>query len=388
MTRDHVEIVMIAAGWAAVVGLAGLALAWLLRGRSLRWLPAGVALVAVAAVVAGMVGTARAMFISAHDYSVVLWVCAVAGLVSAIFAVLVGTAVVRWSRQLQQGALSLGESGRYDAEVGGPAEFTGLSEQLKESSRRLAESRERERRIEESRRELVSWVSHDLRTPLAGLRAMAEALEDGMAEDPARYHRQITEEVNRTVRMVDDLFELSQIHAGMLVPSLQTVALGDLVSESLAAAESVAASKGVRLDGRVDGDVLVHVDPGAMSRIIGNLIMNAIRHTPADGAVQVRGWSSADTVGLSVRDACGGIPREEIDRVFDVAFRGGAARTPDPAADSSGAGAGLGLAIVRGLTEVHRGRVRVENVEDGCRFVVTIPGIPDVLEHGLSPSRG
>jgi signal transduction histidine kinase len=215
---------------------------------------------------------------------------------------------------------------------------------------------------------------------------MAEALEDGMAEDPARYHRQITEEVNRTVRMVDDLFELSQIHAGMLEPSLQTVALGDLVSESLAAAESVAASKGVRLDGRVEGDVLVHVDPGAMSRIIGNLIMNAIRHTPSDGAVQVRGWASADSVGLSVRDGCGGIPGEEIDRVFDVAYRGGAARTPDPAAAWSGTGAGLGLAIVRGLAEVHSGRVQVENVADGCRFVVTIPAPPEGLGEDFSPS--
>ena len=122
---------------------------------------------------------------------------------------------------------------------------------------------------------------------------MTEALEDGMVDDPARYHRQISAEVNRTVRMVDDLFELSQMHAGLLVPTPETVALGDLVSESLAAAESVAAVKGVRLDGYVDSEVLVHVDPNAMSRVIGNLLMNAIRHTPSDGSVQIRGWSQA-----------------------------------------------------------------------------------------------
>ena len=373
MTSDELQIVMIAAGCAAAVGVIGLAFAWLFRGASLRWLPAGVAVVAVGAIIAAVVGTARAMFISGHDYTVVIWVCVVAGLVSLGFAVLVGAAVVHWSRRLHEGARELGESGRYDAEVRGPAEFSALSDQLRESSERLEEARERERRLEESRRELVSWVSHDLRTPLAGLRAMAEALEDGMVDDPARYHQQISAEVNRTVRMVDDLFELSQIHAGVLVPSPQTVALGDLVSESLAAAESVAASKGVRLDGHVDEDVLVHVDPNAMSRVIGNLLMNAIRHTPSDGSVQIRGWSGADSVGLSVRDGCGGIPREDIDRVFDVAFRGGAARTPDAVTATSGSGAGLGLAIVRGLIEVHRGRVDVENVEDGCRFVVTIP---------------
>jgi signal transduction histidine kinase len=373
MTHDELVIIGIAAGCSASVGVIGLAVAWALRGASLRWLPAGVALVGTAAMIAAVIGTSRAMFISEHDYVVVLWVCLVAGIVSACFASLVGAVVVRSSRQLQEGALRFGESGRYDADVSGPAEFTALNEQLRESSRKLAEAREREQRLEESRRELVSWVSHDLRTPLSGLRAMTEALEDGMVDDPARYHRQISAEVNRTVRMVDDLFELSQMHAGLLVPSPQTVALGDLVSESLAAAESVAAVKRIHLDGQVDSDVLVHVDPNAMSRVIGNLLMNAIRHTPSDGSVQIRGWTRDDGVELSVRDGCGGIPSEDIDRVFDVAFRGSTARTPDAAPVTSGSGAGLGLAIVRGLIEVHRGRVEVENVEDGCRFVVTIP---------------
>jgi signal transduction histidine kinase len=373
VSHDELVIVAIAAACSASVGLLGLGAAWLLRGASIRWLPAGVAVVGAVAMVVALVATAHAMFISGHDYGVVLWVCLVAGVVSAGFASLVGAAVVRWSRQLHDGARRFGDSGHYDAEVGGPAEFTALNEQLRETSRRLAEAREREQRLEESRRELVSWVSHDLRTPLAGLRAMAEALEDGMVDDPARYHRQISAEVNRTVRMADDLFELSQIHAGLLEPTPQTVALGDLVSESLAAAESVAAVKGVQLDGHVDGDVVVHVDPNAMSRVIGNLLMNAIRHTPGDGAVQIRGSARADAVELSVRDGCGGIPPEDIDRVFDVAFRGGQARTPRAETGDPGSGAGLGLAIVRGLIEVHRGHIGVENVDDGCRFVVTIP---------------
>ena len=373
MTHDQIVIVGIAAGCATSVGVLGLVVAWALRGASLRWLPAGVALVASAAMIAAVVGTARAMFISDHDYVVVLWVCLVAGIVSACFAALVGAVVVRSSRQLHEGARRFGESGRYDAEVSGPAEFTALNEELRETSRKLAEAREREQRLEESRRDLVSWVSHDLRTPLSGLRAMTEALEDGMVDDPSRYHRQMSAEVNRTVRMVDDLFELSQMHAGLLVPSPQTVALGDLVSESLAAAESIAAVKGVRLDGHVDSEVLVHVDPNALSRVIGNLLMNAIRHTPSDGAVHIRGWSRENAVELSVRDGCGGIPSEDIERVFDVAFRGGPARTPDADPHPSGSGAGLGLAIVRGLIEVHHGRVEVENVENGCQFVVTIP---------------
>jgi signal transduction histidine kinase len=368
MTHDQVDIVLIAAGWSGAVGAVGLLVAWLGRRASLRWLPVGVAVVAVGAVVAGVIGTSRAMFLSSHDYGVILWVCVVAGVVSIVFSGLVGAAVVHWSGRLREGARSFGESGEYAGKVGGPAEFAALNDQLHETSGRLAESRERERQLEDSRRELVSWVSHDLRTPLAGLRAMAEALEDGMVDDPARYHRQIQTEVDRTVRMVDDLFELSQIHAGLLVPAFETIALGDLVSESLAGAESVAAAKGVRLGGQVEDGVLLRADPAAFSRVIGNLLMNAIRHTPADGVVEIRGRSHAEWVELSVSDGCGGIPEDEIDRVFDVAFRGGGARTPE-----SGSGAGLGLAIVRGIVEAHRGRVEVDNLAGGCRFLVQMP---------------
>jgi signal transduction histidine kinase len=178
MTRDEIEIVAIAAACAASVGLLGLLVAWRWRGVSLRWLPAGVALVAVAAVIAADIGTARAMFLSSHDYSVVLWICLAAGIVSLCFAALVGLMLVRGSRQLHEGARRFGDSGTYDADVTGPAEFTALGQQLRESSRRLAEAREREQRLEESRRELVSWVSHDLRRPV---RALADPRRDARA---------------------------------------------------------------------------------------------------------------------------------------------------------------------------------------------------------------
>jgi signal transduction histidine kinase len=141
-----------------------------------------------------------------------------------------------------------------------------------------------------------------------------------------------------------------------------------MVDESLAGAESVAAAKGVRLGGHVDDGVLVRADPDALTRVIGNLLMNAIRHTPADGSVQVQGRAGQEWVELSVSDGCGGIPDDEIDRVFEVAFRGSGARTPE-----SSSGAGLGLAIVRGIVEAHRGRVEVHNADAGCRFLVRIP---------------
>src|SRR5262249_62398499 len=115
---------------------------------------------------------------------------------------------------------------------------------------RLAESRDRERALEASRRELVAWVSHDLRTPLAGLRAMSEALEDGVADDPALYYKQIHASVDRLAGMVDDLFELSRIQAGAISSAPEHVGLDDLVSDCLTALEPLARGRGVRLGGR------------------------------------------------------------------------------------------------------------------------------------------
>jgi signal transduction histidine kinase len=373
VTADQVDIVLITAAWSGGVGAAGLLLAWTQRHRSLRVLTTGVAAVAVAGVLAGMIGTARAMYVSDHDFQVMLLVSAVAGLVGIAFAAAVGAAFSAWSRALRDEARRFGDSGEFVSPGSGPAELHELSDELARTSVRLRESREREERLEESRRELVSWVSHDLRTPLAGLRAMTEALEDGLAEDPGRYHRQMRNEVDRMVRMVDDLFELSRIHAGVLRLSLQPVALGDLVSEALAGADPVARERKVRLGGTVEQGLELVGDPTELSRVLSNLVMNAIRHTPADGVVSIEGRAVPEGIELSVVDGCGGLSDEDIERVFDVGWQGSAARTPGQPSLPGSTGAGLGLAIVKGIVEAHQGRVAVANEHAGCRFLVHLP---------------
>jgi signal transduction histidine kinase len=372
VTKDQVDIVLIAAGWAGGAGALGLGVVWLFRRRSVRWITGAVAVVAVVAVLAGMVGTANAMFLSGHDFDVVLLVSLVAGAVAVAIGALVGSAISGYSHALQDEARRFGESGEFVSGNRGPVELQGLSDELARTSSRLRESRAREARLEESRRELVAWVSHDLRTPLAGLRAMTEALEDGIADDPSRYHRQIRAEVDRMVRMVDDLFELSRIHAGNLRLSLEPVVLGDLVSEAIASADPVARAHGVRLGGGVDAGLEVVADAAELSRVVGNLLMNAIRHTPEDGVVEVVGRSGPDGVELSVTDGCGGLSEEDMERAFDVAWQGSRARTPD-VAGVFGSGAGLGLAIVKGIVEAHQGKVTVANQLSGCRFLVQLP---------------
>ena len=236
------------------------------------------------------------------------------------------------------------------------------------------EARERERAAEASRRELVAWISHDLRSPLAGIRAMAEALADGVVAEPdevAGYAARIGSETSRLSGMVDDLFELSRITAGALSLTLAAVPLQEVVGDALAAQAPVARRKGVRVlaDAQVWPTVLG--SDTELGRVVRNLLANAIRHTPPDGTVTVRvGHDGTDAV-LAVDDGCGGIPDAELTRVFDVAFRGAAARTPE--SGDQPAGAGLGLAIAKGLVEAHHGRIDAHNHGPGCRFEVRLP---------------
>lgn len=377
MSGEQLQIIGVAAASAALVGVVGLAAAWLLRRRSIRWQLSLVAVVAALSVIVGVVGAAQLMFISEHDWTVVSLVAVVAGLVTVAVALALGAAIAHWSASLREDARRLAVPGPFEPSGRGPAEFRDLSGELARTSEKLEASRAREARLESSRRELISWVSHDLRTPLAGMRAMTEALEDGMAPDPERYRSQIRIEVDRMVRMVDDLFELSRIHAGVLRLEPETVLVGDLVSEAIAGADPVARARSVRLDGSVEEGIAITADPAGLSRVVSNLLMNAIRHTPADGVVEVHGRTVSDWVELSVTDGCGGIDSADMARVFDVAWQGERARTPDPEAGQV-RGAGLGLAIVKGIVEAHRGVIGVENIARGstpvgCRFHVRLP---------------
>ncbi|WP_371657716.1 sensor histidine kinase [Streptomyces sp. NBC_00280] len=366
-TRDLLLIALFAFLGAVVAGLLGAGVLWLIRRRSLTTSLAVVAAVAVTAMLAGTLAVARAMFLSAHDLTVVTMVVAMAAVVSLAVALLLGRWVVAGSRALTAAARSFGDGGHFAAPDGSAnAELAALSRELASTSAKLATSRDRERALETSRRELVAWISHDLRTPLAGLRAMSEALEDGVAAEPDRYLRQMRTEVERLNDMVGDLFELSRIHAGALALSPSRISMYDLVGDALAGADALAREHGVWLIGDRIEPVPVEVDGKEMSRVLSNLLVNAIRRTPSDGTVAVAAERSPDGVVVSVTDGCGGIPDDDLPRVFDTGWRGTHARTPP-------AGAGLGLAIVRGIVEAHRGQAAVRNVPGGCRFEVTLP---------------
>jgi signal transduction histidine kinase len=360
------------AGISVVVTVAGLLAVRLLAARSVATILTVIAAVTVLATSAGVATIAQKMFISRADLDVVLAVVVIGGIAGFVVALLVGRRVSKSSRLLLDAVQEVGRNGEYEApDAVLPAELAGLSAALAAAHHRLAQARDRERALEASRRELVAWVSHDLRTPLAGLRAMAEALEDGVVSDRptvSRYHTQIRKETDRLTLMIDDLFELSRIHAGTLRLIKRQVELSELIGEALTSAEPLARAKGVQLRGFAAASPPVLVDSAEVGRALRNLVANAIRHTPPHGSVEVLGDEGAGQARLSVSDSCGGIPAEHLPRVFDVAFRGQPARTPGP-----DEGAGLGLSIARGIIEAHSGRIGVRNVGPGCQFAIWLP---------------
>jgi signal transduction histidine kinase len=363
--------------WSAVAGLAAWFLLLPVRRHSLAGLLASLVLTGAAASAGGMWGAVHTMLVSWHDWRAMIVLTAFSGAVTAAAAVAVGRRLAQDNESLRRAVADLG-AGRVPAADGRrlTSEVQQVRSELQATAAALAATRERERALESARRELVSWVSHDLRTPLAGLRAMAEALEDGVVDDPELYFKQIASSVDRLNQMVEDLFDLSRIQAGEVSHNTEGIALDDLVSDCIAALEPLATAHGVVLTGSVATAAAVVGNGPELNRALTNLVANAIRHTPEQGHVDVRVGLSAGTPPMAevvVRDECGGIPDEHLDRVFDVGFRGEAARTPHD--DLHPAGAGLGLAITRGIVEAHEGTVDVANTEAGCQFRIRLPAV-------------
>jgi signal transduction histidine kinase len=363
-------------GSAAVAGVVAATLLRVLRHARLA-VQAGIAALApVLAVTVALIGTATTMFISAHDLRALLVVTVAAGTVGLVTALALGQRVAAASTSLGDLAQRIGDDGAAAPSLvrgGGPSELVRLAAELEGALARLAETREQAAAAEDSRRQLVAWVSHDLRTPLAGIRAMVEALEDGVVDDAetvARYYRTMGRETDRLAGLVDDLFELSRIQAGAVNLDLEQIALDELISDAVAGVSMAAGAKGIDLRGEVATPTpVVELSIPEMARVVRNLLDNAIRHTPRGGTIWVDAGIDEDRQAalVSVRDGCGGIPAPDLPRVFELAYRGDAARTPGDG------GAGLGLAVARGLVEAHHGEISVQNEGQGCRFTISLP---------------
>ncbi|MET9312059.1 HAMP domain-containing sensor histidine kinase [Kribbella sp. NPDC003505] len=381
MNRDMATILALTTLWTLVVAAVGAAVLWRFRRRSLRITMIVAALAPMAGALAAVLQSVRAMFISEHDSWVVLWTLAFAALLGLAMSVLLGHWISVGSRDVGRRLRHLGTSYEPTEAAGGavPAELSALTDELEMTRKKLAASHQRERALETSRRELVAFMSHDLRTPLAGLRAVSEGLEDGVIDDVPGALRQMRATVDRMTGLVDDLFELSRLSAAPPPRRRSAVSLRELAEDVAGENNEHARAEGVQLTVATPADddrLAVQGDPDELTRAVTNLVGNAIRHTAPGGTVTLTVDRETDgRVRLAVTDGCGGIPDDDLDRVFDVGWRGDEQRTPESVDGRSGGG-GLGLAIARGVVESHDGKIAVSNVDGGCAFRIDLPPVP------------
>ncbi|WP_435177612.1 sensor histidine kinase [Actinacidiphila sp. bgisy145] len=327
---------------------------------------------AIASIVCSTVAIAVLMYLPLHDLAVLLWVIGISAALSLAATLLTARTASRAFADLRVTVSRVGQGDVVDAQRHSGKEFAELSTLLADVSERLVAARTEIEQLDASRRQFFAWISHDLRTPLTGVSALAEALEDGAVEEPADYIRRIRQQTATMNRLVDDLFELSQIQSGLLRLRPENIELLDIVSDAVSDVHQLAIAKDIRiLQEDVEGRML-RADPHELTRVVVNLLTNGIRHAPHGSEILISADQHDDQLVLSLLDQGGGVDSEDLTRMFEVGWRGTAARTP--AVQPAGSpGAGLGLAIVRGIVRAHGGDVHAEHAPQGFRLNIALP---------------
>lgn len=325
------------------------------------------------------------MFISEHDARFLIVLILFAGLVALGFGYILSRSITNALARLDASAREIARGNLSErVQVDSGDEIQRVADSFNQMATQLQSSFVKQKELEGARRDIIAAVSHDLRTPLAALRATIEAINDGVVSDAETIHRYLVtaqSQITNLTLLVNDLFELSQLDAGAQSWQSEPGSLHDLISDTLEMMQAPAAEKNVRLSGWVEPGV----DPVLMNlhqiqRVLYNLIQNAIRHTPAQGTVFVEARrADKDSVQVNVTDSGEGIAEQDIPFVFERFYRGDKSRSRDPSSfDSrsggSGSGAGLGLAIAKRIVEAHGGSIGVTSQRgEGSRFSFTLP---------------
>jgi signal transduction histidine kinase len=317
--------------------------------------------------------TARLMFLNEHDLTLATILLVFAGGIAVAFGLFLSAAVTDKIVALSRGAEAIAQGQlRTRVLVDGRDEVAGLAQAFNQMAGQLEEAQRRTQELDHLRRDLIAWVGHDLRTPLTSVRATVEALADGVVEDPetrARYLRTAKREINALSNLIDDLFDMAQLDSGGFKLDRAPNAISDLMSDTIERFRPMAEERKVALTGlAAPGVDPVYMDARQISRVLANLVSNAVRYTPAGGRVTLHAYPTRTGVVVEVTDTGDGIRPEDMPHIFEQFFRGERSRS------RTTGGSGLGLAIVKAIVEAHNGQIRVEStLGKGSRFIITLP---------------
>lgn len=342
------------------------------RRRSIRMKVLLAHALGAAIVIANIFAAAQLMFISAHDLGLLMLLLVACATFSVTFGAAVADRMTSAVEELSVGARAVaGGDFQTRVNVSTNDELSDLAMSFNEMVSHVNESTALQRRAEDSRRELVAAVSHDLRTPLTAIRAMLEALADGVVDDEAtvhRYHVTMRSQVDHLSRLIDDLFELSQIDSGVVRYEFRRADLTSIVSDAVESFAMSASPRAITVNLDAHGRITATIEPSKIARVINNLLDNAMRHAPDGSNVDVLLTSDGSDAQVTVRDRGDGVDASDVKHIFDRFYRGEKSRS------RAYGGAGLGLAIAKGVIDAHQGRIWVENALDGgARFTFTIP---------------
>ncbi len=306
---------------------------------------------------------ARLMFFNSdHDLPLAVSLLVFASILAAAFGLAVTVRIVADLRELSNSAVQIAEGNlQKRASVRGRDEVSQVAQSFNNMASKLEEAEGVRNELSQLRKDLVSWTSHDLRTPLTSMRAMVEAMRDGIVSDPEmikRYQKNILNDIEGLNTLMDDLFEYSQLESGGMKFEKEDHSLSALINYICEQFEALAGQYKIKIDCDVNEVGLdpVYMDSRLIGRVLGNLVKNSCRHTPEGGSISITAERlESGEVTVAVIDSGSGFDPADLPHVFEQFFRGEEARS------RAKGGGGLGLAIAKSIVEEHGGQIFAMN---------------------------